>query len=267
MGAEIIFRGRSADAKREIGNFVALLTGKGPDRSGAARSVFFVMGLSMLSEIQQDFIRKSRGETGEDGVKWPPLSKEYLAYGRRFGKGEQSALKKDAGLGRAHRHGVGGKGGLLTKAQKDRWNQVYARSLAWMAARYGIEEARGMAAGHAWNVIKREGAKTKLEVYGNRQVDMLRDTGILLNSLSPGYLSTDGSYSPPAKEGGDQQILKAISNGIVLGTAVPYAGRQNKKRPFLPSDIPKAWQERMEKATRMAIIQAIYRFFMGGQAA
>lgn len=266
MGADIIYHGRSHEAKRDIHNFVALLTGKGPDRSGAARSVFYVIGLSMLSEIQQDFIRKSRGDTGEDGVKWPPLSKEYLAYGRRFGKGEQAALKKAEGLGRAHRHGVGGKGGILTKAQQERWNKVYARALAWMAARYGIGTARGMAAGYAWNTIKAEGARTKLEVYGNRQVDMLRDTGILLNSISPGYLSSDGSYSPPATEGGDQQILTAISDGVVIGTAVPYAGRQNKQRPFLPPDIPQAWQPRIERSTRTAIIQAIYRFFLGGAA-
>ena len=39
------------------------------------------------------------------------------------------------------------------------------------------------------------GAKTKVEVLGGRQVEILRDTGVLFNSLSPGR--EDQPYNGP----------------------------------------------------------------------
>lgn len=270
MSTEIVLQGGRADARRAIKRFVGILTGKSPDQGGLARSVFFVLGIAALSDIQEDFIRKSRGGVGEDGVKWKPLSKQYLAYGRRFGKGEQAQLKRNAGLGSKHHRGVGGKGGLLTAQQQKRWNQVYRQTVAAMAARYDIEEARRIAAGHAWNVIKAEGAKTKLEVFGNRQVDMLRDTGVLFNSLSPGYLSSDGrDYVKPSAEGGDQQIFEALRDGILLGSNVAYAGAQNSSRPFLPRAIPDAWQNRWADIGIAAVNSALSRYLSdyGGAAA
>lgn len=265
MGINITFTGSRMEARRVIRRFVGMLTGMEPDHGRLARGVFLVMGLTVLSDIQLDFLRKSRGGVGEDGVKWKPLSKEYLAYGRRFGRGEKAALKKSAGLGRANSRGVGGNQGLLTAAQQKRWKQIYAQSLAWMAARYSLDQAKAMAAGHAWNVIKKEGAKTMLEVYGSRQVEMLRDTGVLFNSLSPGHLSGNGDYTP----GGDNQIMEAIANGVRVGTSVPYAAAQNKQRPFLPEQLPSAWQDRLDRATVAAITRALtlYYYDQGGQAA
>ena len=265
MTTNVVFRGTTSNARRAIGQFIGMLSGRNPDHGRLARSVFLVVGMAALADIQQDFLKKSRGGVGDDGVKWPPLSKEYLAYGRRFGKGEQAKLKKQAGLGRQHNRGTGRNGGLLSASQQKRWNQLYAQSLAWMAARYPIDEARAMAAGHAWNKIKEEGAKTKLEVYGNRQVDMLRDTGVMFNSLSPGHLSPDGTYSPPDSN----QIFEAIANGIVVGTKVPYADAQNKKRRFIPDEVPATWQQRWELVLIGAIVSGMrmYLFDQGGQAA
>ena len=285
MASEIVFEGRNSDARRAVRTFIAILTGQ-PDPMGLARSVFYTIGIAALSDIQLDFIRKSRGGTGEDGVKWKPLSKEYLAYGRRFGRGEQAALKRAAGLGREHRHGVGGNKiidgrwegdeyrpvyggntGLLTAEQKQRWNQVFARTLASLAARHDLAKAKGMAAAHAWNVLKGEGAKTKLEVFGNRQVEILRDTGVLFNSLSPGYLTPDGSdYTPPSGPGGDEQVFKAISNGIIVGSSVKYAARQNKTRPFIPKEVPKAWLARWSETAVNVIGIALQRYLLGGAA-
>jgi hypothetical protein len=270
MSTDIVFKGKSEQARNALRSFVAMLTGRHPDNFQIARSVFYVLGFQALTDIQSDFIRKSRGGVGEDGVKWPPLSPEYLAYGRRFGKGEKAALKKAAGLDRSHSRGVGGKGGLLTAQQQQRWRKVYSQTLAATAARYDIAQAKQIAAGHAWNVIKSEGAKTKLEVFGNRQVDMLRDTGVLFNSLSPGTVSPDGSdYQQPTGEGGDQQIFRALSDGIVVGSNVAYADYQNRTRPFLPKEIPSAWQARWESMVARIIPTALRIYFdrSGGAAA
>ncbi|XZE18811.1 hypothetical protein SH449x_004116 [Pirellulaceae bacterium SH449] len=270
MSTEIVFEGKSEQARQALRTFVAILTGRHPDHFQIARSVFYVLGFQALTDIQADFLRKSAGGVGEDGVKWPPLSPAYLAYGRRFGKGEKAALKKAAGLDRRHSRGVGGKGGILTAQQQKRWNKVYSQTLAAMAARYDIAKAKQIAAGHAWNVIKSEGAKTKLEVYGNRQVDMLQDTGILIRSLSPGTILPDGSdYQPPTGEGGDQQIFRALSDGIVVGSNVAYADHQNRTRPFLPKEIPSAWQARWE-STVVRILPTALRYYFdrsGGAAA
>jgi hypothetical protein len=122
----------------------------------------------------------------------------------------------------------------------------------------------------AWNTIKAEGAKTKLQVYGFRKVDILRDTGILFNSLSPGYF--DGTdYEKPQSKGGDQQVFRALNDGIVIGTNVPYAASHNygdpkrgiPKRQFLPEVVPAVWQDRWTGLGMQAVEIAIRRQFQG----
>ena len=261
---DIPFRGKRKDVRKTVRSLLAQITGKASDQNGLARSVFYAIGFAALSDVQEAFIVKSRGGTGEDGVTWPPLTKEYLAYGRRFGPGEQAALKRTAGLGKAHHHGVGGKGGILTKSQQARWNKLFAKNTAWLSARHPLPIAKNIAAAMAWKTIKDEGAKTKLEVYGNRVVDVLRDTGVLFNSLSPGYF--DGSdYSKPSGEGGGKQIFTALEDGIVIGTNVPYAASHNygdpkrgiPKRQFLPEDAPKVWVERWTNVASSALESAL----------
>lgn len=259
------FNGNRQQAIAIIRQVVSQLSGNATDSNGVARGVFYAIGLAALSDVQDAFITKSRGGTDEAGIKWPPLSKKYLAYSRRFGPGEQAALKRGAGLARQHHRGVGGKGGLLDAAQQKRWRQVFSRTMAWAMARYDEGQAKSIAAGHAWNVIKAEGAQTKLEVYGNRVVDILRDTGILFNSLSPGYL--DGSsYTPPMSEGGDKQVFNALRDGIVIGTTVPYAAAHNTgngvpKRQIFPDSIPQVWARRWAgvgvQAIRNGILQSL----------
>lgn len=227
------FRGSREQARQIVGRLAGILSGREPDNLGVARGVHAAIGFAALSDIKQDFVRKSRGETGEDGVKWKKLSREYLAYGRRFGRGEQA----------------GGQKGLLTADQLKRWQQLFAMHLARLRLSLDEGEAKARAAAIAWAKLKSEGAKTKLEVYGNRQADIGRDTGVLLNSLSPGELANSGpntTYAKPTGDGGAEQIFQIMRNGVIVGTNVKYAAAFNKLRPFIPEDgkIPEAWQER-----------------------
>ncbi len=267
---DIPFRGNGNKARAHILSFIGQLTGREPDNAGHAKAVFYAIGFAALSDIQEAFIVKSRGGTGEDGVTWPPLSEAYLAYQRRFAPGEQSALKKAAGLGKGHSYGVGGKGGILTKAQSKRWKKLYGGNLARLAARMEVPDAKGMAAAMAWNTIKAEGARTKLEVFGKRVVAILRDVGILFNSLSPGYF--DGvTYDKPTAEGGEQQVFTALTDGIVIGTNVPYAAAHNygypksgiPKREFLPEVVPQVWLERWAQAGIEALADSLHRSLQG----
>lgn len=268
------FTGGRAQAARTVRSLIASLTGH--ERTEAAKGVFLVMGMSLLSSIQGDFVTKARGGVGEDGNRWPRLSPKTLAYSRRFGPGEKSQLKKAAGLGRANRLAPGGKDGLLTAAQLKRWRKIYAGLLARFAVRMDIGSAKAKAAAIAWATIKREGAMTKLEVFGNRPHEPLRDTGVLLNSLSVGTFS-GGTYMAPRLDGGEHQIFELNDRGVTVGTNVPYAGSHNygdKKRgvparPFIPppDKVPDVWLERMLGAGMGAVGEAVRQSLQRGGVA
>lgn len=269
------FQGSREQARQCVGRLAGILCGRESDDLGVARGVHAAIGFAALSDIKDDFIRKSRGETGEDGVKWKPLSREYLAYGRRFGRGEQAALRKGAGLTRANKYTLGNQtpdtpgsgplpsrlGGTLTDFQVKRWWEIYFKHRNRLMISLPPREAKSRAAALAWIQIKSEGAKTKLEVYGNRQVDIGRDTGVLLNSLSPGELANSGrntTYAKPTGDGGAEQVFELINNGVIVGTNVRYAAAFNKLRPFIPQGgrIPNVWQERWAGVIQQGVLIA-----------
>lgn len=277
---KVYFRGSREDAREVVRNLIDILTGKVRDSMNIAQGVFLALGFAALSDIKADFVRKSRGMTGEDGETWPPLSREYLAYQRRFGPGEKASLRKAAGVTAGMKYAPGGilkttviehtitekivqNKGLLTKPQLKRWNQIFARMAARLSLTMPPGEAKARAAQIAWATLKREGAKTLLEVYGNRQVDILRDTGVLLNSLSPGRI-TGGTYSKPTADGGELQIFDTIANGVIVGTNVPYAAVHNNgsqkrgipKRQFLPKEAPTVWLQRWAAVANQALLVA-----------
>jgi len=291
MSDIVTFRGGRKEAARVVRSLIASLTGQA--RSDAARGVFLAIGVAALSEIQGDFVRKSRGGTGQDGVKWQRLSPKTLAYSRRFGPGEKAQLKRDAGLGPANRFAPGGRAsfessisstgfgsyqqntGLLTAAQMKRWRMIFATRLARFAATMPMAQAKARAAAIAWSVLKSEGAKTKLEVFGNRPHEPLRDTGVLLNSLSVGTWSGD-SYVKPNMDGGEQQIFEMEYNGVTVGTNVLYARTHNEgdpkrgipARPFIPPPdrIPGVWLDNILAAGMRAVSSAIESTLIRGSA-
>lgn len=273
MTSPIYFRGNRMQARQIARQLKDALTGRASDPFGLAKGVFMAVGLAALSDIKDDFVRKANGETGEDGVKWPDLSPAYKAYGRRFGKGEQTALKAAAGLGKKHSRGVDGKKGLLTADQQKLWNKIFASRLARFLLSLPEGQAKARAAQIAWAEVKRAGGKTMISVFGSRKVQILRDTGVLLNSLSPGEL-TGTTYQKPSGDGGDDQVFEAISNGVIVGTNVPYAGVLNNgsaakgipARPFLPKITPPVWQARWSKVAQQAIGIAIRLAYQQGAA-
>jgi hypothetical protein len=269
MKTTVYFRGNRQDARNVMYRLAAMLAGRAADAQLLARGVFYAVGFSVLSDIKDDFIVKSRGGVGADGVKWKPLSQKYLAYQRRFGTGEKASLKKSAGLGKGNRFAPGGMSGLLNAEQLKRWRQIYAQLLARFLLSMPVVEAKAKAAAIAWTRLKADGARTKLEVFGRRQVDIGRDTGILLNSLSPGELTGGAAsvvYTKPPGEGGDQQVFDALSNGIMVGTNVAYAAAFHKLRPFLPQGdrMPEEWRQNMLAIASRAIVAAASHLYAQG---
>jgi hypothetical protein len=251
MTERIYLKASRSEGVAMIRDFVAAITGAPNRFSYAAESVMTAIGFAALGDIHQDFVRKARGGVGEDGVRWPPLSPKTLAYSRRFGSGEKSRLKKAAGLGRANNQR-----GLLTAQQNKRWKRVYGQSLARFAASMDIGSAKARAAQVAWATLKKEGARTKLEVFGNRPHEILRDTGVLLNSLSPGQVGNSAANLTPAGSSPDGQIFELQPQKVIVGTNVPYASKHQNgdakrgipARPFIPRQVPQVWLERWVKA-------------------
>lgn len=238
-----------------VRNLPGMLSGRIQDEEGISEGFKLRIGFKILELVKLNFDELSRGFAGADGDVWPPLSKEYLAYGRRFGQGEMASLKKEAGLGRAHRHGPGESKGLLTAQQLKEWRQLYARYLSkFMLRGHTEQEAKSHAAAVAWTIMKERGAKTKLEVFGNRKVQILVDTGRGRGSLTPGSLYENGpkaKYEKPGGKGGSEQRFDIETDCIVVGTNVKYmsyhhnAKNKKRRRRLWPEKFPADWWQQI----------------------
>ncbi len=181
---------------------------------GAAVTAMMVrLGLTALGHIRQAFIAKARGGTDEAGDRWKPLSPTTIAYSRRHRK-KQGSPQQSRVFSRAKVKpwipNSRGRAGYapsyaLTDKQNARWWQLYRQGLAM------FKGDKGRAARRAWFISKAEGATTLMEQYGNAQVEILRDTGLLLNSLSPGVT------------GGDQ-VFRTGPGEVIVGTNRKWAG-------------------------------------------
>lgn len=176
-------------------------------RSGGmiANAMMVRAGMAALGRIRQAFIVKARGGVDEAGEKWQPLSPKTIAYSktRQRGIGGRTRTEKKRWPRPSQ---------ALNQRQQNRWWEVYRRQLAIYKGN------KSHAASVAWIVLKREGAQTLLDKYGNRQVEILRDTGLLLNSLSPGAQSND-------------QVFRVGHGEVTVGTNRKGAAAHHKGIP------------------------------------
>ncbi len=165
----------------------------------AVQAMLVRIGVAALGRIKQAFIVKARGGTDETGLKWDKLSPKTVAYSRRhpgvLHPGRRRAPFKPSWM--------------LTAKQRRRWWALYA--------------VGGPA--YAWRVVKAEGGKTLIGEYGDTPVDILRDTGLLLNSLSPGVAS--GSSPPQIPE----QVFQLGRGEVIVGTSRRFAGSHHRGIP------------------------------------
>ena len=131
-----------------------------------ADAMLLRVGEMLLGHIRRNFLIKASGGTDETSDKWQPLSPKTIAY--------RKARRTKTERGRNARPSQ-----ALTKKQQERWWEVYRRNLA------RFKGDKGHAAAAAWLVLKGEGARTLVDKYGYRRAEILRDTGLLLDSLSP----------------------------------------------------------------------------------
>lgn len=180
-----------------IASRVALIQALGAIPQGArtgnnGNALLTRAGLALLGRIKQAFVVKARGGTDEAGERWAPLSPKTIAYSRtrQRGKGGRTRAEKKRDTYPSQ---------ALNKKQQERWWDLYRQGLAM------FEGNKASAARRAWAISKREGATTLLSKYGARPVEILRDTGLLLNSLSPGTASRE-------------QIFRTEAGAVTIGT-------------------------------------------------
>lgn len=161
-------------------------------------------GLTALGRIKRAFIVKSRGGTDEAGERWKPLSPKTIAYSRRH-----------PGVPRAADRAASRPSWMLSASQNERWWDLYRQGLAI------FKGDKASAARRAWSISKGEGAVTLLDKYGKTQVDILRDTGLLLNSLSPGVVSAE-------------QVFRVGLGEVIVGTNRKGAAAHHEGRGHTP---------------------------------
>lgn len=263
--ATIHFRGTRQDVSRIVQQLAAILSGRARDDLGIARGFMLTMGFAALSDIKDAFVTKADGGTDEMGIRWPQLSPATIAN-RRVGPGD-----KKPGFSKGDTSGqelakvqqvllVRNRQRIRKREEKKAFKRL-SLSLPDNEARRRARIVGGMKATQLTG-------KTKIQTLGGRDVKILRDTGVLLNSLSPGELSGRGSavtHTKPGGEGGDEQVFELLSDGIMVGTNVAYAsthqnGDQSRNipaRPFLPDathPVPPVWWDRWVSLANKALV-------------
>lgn len=249
MANPVVFRGNAGDFTAFLNRLPALLSGAQADTSGAVRQLKLRVGVAVLSQVQQDFVRKSRGGTGKDGIKWKPLAPSTIAR-RRTTRGE---LRK---LGYRSRKRINLR--ILTVREIGVFERTYAEAFKRGLWDLPKREAHKRARRLAWRAAT-AGWITKREALAGRQVDILRDTGAMLRSLQPG-LEDQPSNAP------GQVFDVARPGSVIVGTTEKpwhqHGGPNLPARPMWPENgkIPAAWWPPIRRATNRGLSILIRRF-------
>ena len=221
-----------ADLRRALASVPGVARARGP----VADAMMTRCGLAILGRIKQAFITKSRGGTDEAGDSWKLLSPRTIAYSktRQRGRGGRTRSEKGVAVHPSQ---------SLSSRQQERWWEVYRRQLAI------YKGDKGHASAVAWLVLKGEGAQTLVDKYGHRQVDILRDTGLLLNSLSPGVASPE-------------RVFRVGYGAVIVGTNRKGAAAHHRGAKHLPqrrlwppvSKWPAAWWRDVIEQARQGIL-------------
>lgn len=247
--ADAVHRGSRAALMDRLRELPGMLAGRVSDPSGAVDAMMTAVGVEALSIIREAYIEKARGGTDEAGLSWQKLSPRTIAYGRRHGATLARKRKAAAKAGRPGRP-------LLTAAQDRLWKGVFA-STARRLTLAGEKNANANAAALAWRLVKAAGGKTILSEYGGTKVEILRDTGRLLASLSPGT---------------PDNILRVGPGEVSVGTNVVYARTHHEGRGKVPArplwpeldSWPQAWWDRLEEVVADGVAGMVRRAVGGG---
>lgn len=212
----IYFQGTREELRQTLEMVPQILSGQVNDPTGLVEGLLLRVGMTALSLIREAFLVKARGGTDAAGDSWEPLKPATIER-RRLGPED----RKNLGINRRISN--------LTTAQKKTYRREYRNRRADMLAR-GVSQnqAESLARAQALNLIRAAGGNvpTRREILGSRTVEILRDTGVMFNSLSPGV---------------PLNVQEAKPGNVIIGTNVPYAVYHHEGRGTLP--VRRLWPE------------------------
>lgn len=227
-------RGTVESVRRQLSRLPAIVSGREPGFETIARGMQLRVGTMALSLIHRNLIDKARGGGGADGEPWKPLAQSTIER-RRRPRGVRTVRGAVQDLRRAYRD--------LADARGKRQNDARKRRLEQAKKKY--DRAADVA----------------------ENVEILRDTGVMFSSFSPGI---DGP------SGNDKQVFRHEQSAVIVGTNVPYAmyhhsdGPRKLKKdgtPRLPQrrlwpkaeNWPQSWRRELGEAARGgAIVAAVF---------
>jgi len=174
-----------------------------------------VMARSIFESIHKAFMVKSAGGRDETGESWPDISQKTKAYHRPIRKEDLKGLT------------VTRERGLLSPQENKVWKGIYSSKLRTLLLHMDEDEAKKQAAKTAWATLKSLGAKTKLDILGNRTLPILIKSGRLEKSLRPGYRTKYGY-----RRYNQDQLFEHSATVMKVGTLVPYAKYHSKRSPL-----------------------------------
>lgn len=237
---------RSKLTKKQMQKLVkdlpGILSGKKSDRYRLYHIFWGAVAYSMFDSIAKAFEAKSEGETDDLGNSWKDLDRDYKAYKRPVRTGDvPSNLRRRL---QPSQNSLG----LLTPSQHKRWQQIFGTIYHAYKEKMGDVKAKELAGQLAWTRMKEQGAQTKRQVLGDRQVTILRVSDRLYLSLSPGKFNPASGY----QKKNSRQVFQLQSGKLIIGTNVPYANFHDDSRPVWPEEIGE-WIDRAMTAGQEAV--------------
>lgn len=244
-------------APDDVAGAVSLLPQEAVAGGSVANAMMTRCGMAALGRIRAAFIVKARGGTDEAGDRWKPLKPETIAYSRRHrkkpGDPSQSRVfsraKKLPWVPKPKVRAAYAPSYALTASQNSRWWDVYRQGLAMYRG------DKSHAARRAWVILKGEGATTLIAQYGGAQVDILRSTGLLLASLTPGVTVLE-------------QVFRIKPGEVIVGTnrrgaaahhrGIPGRLPQRRLWPEPSRWPPSWWRDILEQAVAGLIEITVY---------
>jgi hypothetical protein len=246
-------KGTRADVRRLLARLPFVST-SGMTTGGMADVLLVRMGMALLAKIKKAFIVKARGGSDESGLKWKPLHPKTIAYKRRHPGLPPPSVR--AGFRPSW---------ILDDHQRRMWWGIYKKYVR------KFKGDKSHAAATAWFLLKRMGATTILEEYGNRPVEILRDTGLLLNSLSPAVEQPAMATTPGNVP---EQVFRTGKKEVIVGTKRKGARAHHRgvpgrlpRRPLWPdpSRWPNSWWQAILEQGKQGMVDMILYLLQGNR--
>ena len=218
-----------------------IVKGEQKDRYGLHNKFWSAVAHSMFTSLSEAFEAKSQGGQDELGNTWEDIDPRTKAYSRPIRRGDLTARQARANKNPNLL-------GILTPNQYKQWRKIFGSIYHSEKNKIGEEEAKKLAGQIAWAKLKRMGAQTKIDVLGNRDVLILRDTDRLFRSFLPGKLTTN-TYRRYNKD----QVFVVRKGDVEIGTKVEYAGELFEDRPLWAGDLSPWIRKASHSATQQIV--------------